>query len=176
MAAARFLAVTGWRSGEALSLRWDDIDIPRRTIRLRDTKTGVSSRPLSHAACDVLLGTERSSALIFRATRGGDDVVLSSFKKLFKKITKLGDLPADITPHTLRHSFTSLAADLGYSEPAIAALVGHKGRSVASRYIHSADAVLLAAADEVAERTLELMGEPRRDAEVIALRPKVHRA
>jgi integrase len=104
------------------------------------------------------------------------DVVLSSFKKLFKKILKFADLPGDITPHTLRHSFTSLAADLGYSEPTIAALVGHKGRSVTSRYIHSADAVLLAAADEIAERTLVLMGEARRDADVIALRPNVHRA
>jgi integrase len=73
----------------------------------------------------------------------------------------------------LRHSFASLAADLGYSEPVIAALVGHKGRSTTSRYLHSADAVLLAAADAVADRTLELMGEPRRDANVIALRSKV---
>jgi hypothetical protein len=40
-------------------------------------------------------------------------------------------------------------ADLGYSEPTIAALVGHKGRSITSRYLYSADAVLLAAADAV---------------------------
>jgi integrase len=58
----------------------------------------------------------------------------------------------------LRHSFASLANDLGHSEPTIAALIGHKGRSVTSRYVHSADAVLLAAADVVANRTLELMG------------------
>ena len=70
----------------------------------------------------------------------------------------LVDLPSDITPHVLRHSFASLANDLGYSEPTIAALIGHKGRSVTSRYVHSADAVLLAAADTVANRTLSLMG------------------
>ncbi len=64
-----------------------------------------------------------------------------------------------MTPHVLRHSFASLAADLGYSEPTIAALVGHKGQSVTSRYLHSADAVLLAAADAVASRTAELMRE-----------------
>jgi len=86
---------------------------------------------------------------------------MSGFKKLFKKITKLGGLPPDVTPHTLRHSFTSLAADIGYSEPTIAALVGHKVRTVTSRYIHSADAALLAAADAVADRTLELMAEQR---------------
>ena len=63
----------------------------------------------------------------------------------------------DVTPHTLRHSFASLAGDLGYSETTIAALVGHKGRSITSRYVHSADAVLLAAADAVADRTIQLM-------------------
>ena len=69
----------------------------------------------------------------------------------------------------LRHSFTSLAADLGYSEPAIAALVGHKGRSVTSRYVHSADAVLLAAADAVADRTAELMGFSKSEAQIVPL-------
>ena len=59
VAAARFLALTGWRSGEALGLRWAEVDLPRRTARLADTKTGESLRPLSHAACDVLRGLGR---------------------------------------------------------------------------------------------------------------------
>jgi integrase len=84
---------------------------------------------------------------------------MTGFPKLWARIAKLGELPADVTPHTLRHSFASLAADLGYSEPTIAALVGHKGHSITSRYIHTADAVLLAAADAVANKTAELMGE-----------------
>jgi integrase len=78
-------------------------------------------------------------------------------------------LPKDVTPHVLRHSFASLAHDLGYSEPTIACLLGHKGRSITSRYIHSADAVLLAAADAVANRTLSLMGMTP-ESEVIELR------
>jgi hypothetical protein len=49
-------------------------------------------------------------------------------------------------------------------------LVEHKGRSITSRYIHSADAVLLAAADAVANRTAELMGDGQPDAQVIPLR------
>jgi integrase len=95
---------------------------------------------------------------------------MSGFKKLWKRIAKLGGLPPDVTPHVLRHSFASLAADLGYSEPVIAALVGHQGRSTTSRYLHSADTVLLAAADAVANRTAELMVDARRNAEVITLR------
>ena len=53
-AAARFLVLTGWRSGEALGLRWPEVDLARRTAMLADTKTGRSIRPLPHAACDVL--------------------------------------------------------------------------------------------------------------------------
>jgi hypothetical protein len=64
-----------------------------------------------------------------------------------------------VTPHVLRHSFSSLGGDLGYSELTIAAVVGHKGRTVTSQYIHAADAVLLAAADAIANRTVQLMGE-----------------
>ena len=65
--AARFLALTGWRSGEALALRWDEIDLARRTATLDDTKTGKSLRPLSHAACDVLRSINRSGDLVFPA-------------------------------------------------------------------------------------------------------------
>lgn len=157
-AMARFLAITGWRSGEALALRWGAVDLPRRTATLADTKTGRSMRPLSKAACEILRSLTGSSDLVFPATRG--DVLMSGFKKLWRRIAKFGDLLPDVTPHVLRHSFASLAADLGYSEAVIAALVGHQGRSTTSRYLHSADSVLLAAADAVADRTLELMGEP----------------
>jgi integrase len=147
--------------GEALGLRWPEVDLVRRTAVLGDTKTGKSLRPLSYAACDVLrdMAARRieTNDLVFPATRG--DGIMSGFRKLWLRITTSGSLPADVTPHVLRHSFASLAADLGYSEPTIAALVGHQGRSVTSRYLHSADAVLLAAADAVANRTAELMGE-----------------
>ena len=54
VAAVRFLAITGWRRGEALGLHRTDIDLARRTVILGDTKSGRSLRPLWHAACDVL--------------------------------------------------------------------------------------------------------------------------
>ncbi|MFZ2110033.1 MAG: tyrosine-type recombinase/integrase [Roseiarcus sp.] len=168
IAAVRFLALTGWRSGEALGLRWAEIDLARRTATLSDTKTGKSIRPLSRAACDVLRGLSRTGEFVFPASRG--DGRMTGFPKHWARTAKLVDLPADVTPHVLRHSFASLASDLGYSEPTIAALVGHKGRTITSRYVHSADAVLLAAADAVADRTAELMGDARPAGVVVALR------
>jgi integrase len=169
IAAGRFLALTGWRSGEALNLRWAELDLNRRTARLTDTKTGRSIRPLSHAACDVLTCIPRTANdRVFPASRGGSETILH-LKKFWPRIAKLGGLPADATPHVLRHSFASLAGDLGYSEPTIAALIGHKGHTMTSRYVHAADAVLLAAADVVASRTAELMGENKPQTEVVAL-------
>jgi integrase len=155
VALARFLALTGWRSGEALGLRWSAVDLSRRTAVLADTKTGRSIRPLSLEACKLLRGLLRSGDLAFPATRGEGRMV--GFPKLWGRIAKLGGLPPEVTPHTLRHSFASLAGDLGYSEATIAALVGHKGHTITSRYVHTADTVLLAAADAVADRTAALM-------------------
>jgi integrase len=168
ISAVRFLALTGWRSGEAMGLRWSDIDLSRRTATLSDTKTGKSVRPLSNAACDTLRAMDQMGDLVFPPTRG--DGTMTGFRKLWNRITKLGGLPEDITPHTLRHSFASLAGDLGYSETTIAALIGHKGASVTSRYVHAADSVLLAAADAVAEETAVRMGEAKPSAKVVKLR------
>jgi integrase len=176
IAAARFLAVTGWRRGEALGLRWAELDLLRRTATLvddpatgRSIKTGRSIRPLSHLACDVLHALPSINAeLVFPATRGAGR--MTGFAKLWARIARLGELPPDLTPHVLRHSFASLAGDLGYSEPTIAALVGHRRHTTTSRYVHAADAVLLAAADAVAQRTAELMNGPKLEAEGVALR------
>src|SRR5262245_27294545 len=111
IAAARFLTLTGWRSGEVLGLRWDEIDLARRTAILGDTKTGRSVRPLAQAVCGLLYDLGRIGDLVFPATRG--DGLMSGFRKLWNRITARGPLPADVTPHVLRHSFGSLAGDLG---------------------------------------------------------------
>lgn len=169
MVCPRFLTLTGWRSGEAVALRWRDVDLARRTAVLPDTKTGRSMRPLSHAACDLLRALPRlgDETLVFPVSRG--EGLMTGFKKFGRRIVALAGLPPDVTPHVMRHSFASLAGDLGYSEPTIAALLGHKGHTITSRYMHAADAVLLAAADAVARRTAELMDEEQ-SAEVVPLR------
>jgi integrase len=51
---------------------------------------------------------------------------MSGFPKLWGRILRFGDLGPQVTPHTLRHSFASVASDLGYSEATIAALVGQR--------------------------------------------------
>jgi integrase len=156
LAATRFLAVTGWRRGEVLGLKWSEIDLPKRTAHLTDTKTGASIRPLSATACEILCSLPRMGELVFPGSTGQGGPI-GGYTKTWLKIAAKAGLPAEITPHVFRHSVASIAGDLGYSELTIGALIGHKGKSITSRYVHSADAVLLAAADAVAERILCLM-------------------
>jgi integrase len=160
VAATRFLALTGWRRGEMLALRWSEVDLATRTARLADTKTGASLRPLSHAACDLLRELPRLGELVFPASKGTDKR-MAGFHKVWLKVAAKAGLPSDVTPHILRHSFASIAADLGFSELTIASLLGHRKASVTSRYAHHADAVLLKAADAVSDRVSELMGDAK---------------
>jgi integrase len=172
VAGAKFLAVTGWRRGEMLALRWSEVDLATRTARLGDTKTGASMRPLSHAACEVIRTLPRlGSDLVFPASTGTDKQ-MGGFHMTWLRIAAKAGLPDDVTPHVLRHSFASVAADLGFSELTIAALLGHRKVTVTSKYAHHADAVLLKAADDVADRIAELMGEARGAGMVVELRPE----
>src|SRR3546814_14462785 len=47
----------------------------------------------------------------------------------------------DVTAHSLRHTFGSIAGELGYSELTIAAMLGHAAGSVTGRYVHIDEAV-----------------------------------
>lgn len=62
----------------------------------------------------------------------------------------------DVTPHTLRHTFASVAGDLGFSELTIKALLGHAARGVTQRYVHIDKAVCMAA-DRVAGEIAALL-------------------
>jgi integrase len=158
IAAIRFAILTGWRSGEVTGLLWPRVDIERRTVRLvgeSATKTGDSVRALSRAACAVLETAGRpNDGLVFPSTRAGTLLELRAF---WDKVTAIAGLTADITPHTLRHSFASVAADIGISELLIAGLIGHRKSSVTGRYVHSADQALLDAADATANHIAALM-------------------
>jgi integrase len=159
IAAIRFAALSGWRRGEVLALRWAEIDLSRRTVRLKSTKTGASTRPLSSAAASLLQrqATVCAPGAIFVFPRIGGDAPMIGFRRQWLRIAKLGALATEVVPHVLRHSFVSVAADLGFTDSTIGALVGHTTHSTTSRYTHFSDPVLLAAADAVASRIAMLM-------------------
>ena len=143
-----FLAISGWRSSEVRLLKFSEIDMERRIASLTDTKTGASVRPLSRAAIEIIKRQKHTNDYVFAHQE-------KPYTSVHPQWPKLG-LAADITQHTLRHSYASLSADLGFSDNVTAGLLGHSRSSVTSRYIHL-EAALIKAADQVAVETLKLM-------------------
>ena len=41
-----------------------------------------------------------------------------------------------LTPHVLRHTFGTMAGELGFSELVVGALLGHASRGITQRYVH----------------------------------------
>lgn len=148
-AAIRLLALTGCRYGEIMKLRWDEIDGSARCFRFLDSKEGPSVRAVGQPVLNVLslIKPELDCPYVLAPVRSGN--TFGGLSSAWSKVMFRAAL-CEVTPHTLRHSFASVAADLGFSELTIAALLGHRSGSITSRYVHQLDSVLLAAADKVA--------------------------
>ena len=145
----RLLALTGCRRSEGVNLKRTEVDIESSCLRLDDSKEGASIRPVGLPAVDLLDNQQRDldEVFVFPGTQEGKPLV--GFPKYWRKLVKDTGLEG-ITPHVLRHSFASVANDLGFTEATIAALVGHSKGTVTGRYIHAVDTALVMAADTVA--------------------------
>jgi integrase len=170
IAIGRLLALTGCRRGEIEQLREWELDLKGQALRLGDTKTGESIRPLGSAAVAVLievLKRNRPSEYLFPAVKGKTPW-FQDFPRIWTD--NLKPVLSGVTPHGLRHSFASHADDLGFSDPTIKALLGHARTGVTAGYIHKLDAALIAAADQVSQHISDLMTESKPpEAEVIPI-------
>lgn len=66
-----------------------------------------------------------------------------------------------VTLHTLRHTFASVAGELGFSELTIRALLGHGSQSVTQDYVHIDEALKLAATRTCEEVVALLAGKSK---------------
>jgi integrase len=151
LAAIRLLLLTGFRRLEGLGLRRDWLDAEEAAVRFADTKSGAQLRVIGRPAVGLLLAQPQTtkSPFFFPADWGEGHFI--GIVRVLDRVCALASL-ADVTPHTLRHTFASVAGDLGFSEFTIAALLGHASRGVTQRYVHIDEALRLAA-DKVAARS-----------------------
>lgn len=156
IAAVQLLALTGCRRGEVLSLRWYEVDEAGRAFRLADSKEGASVRPIGRPAFAVLAQLQRQAGSQWVLPGERRDLPYGGLKGVWRGLLQRAEL-AGVTLHTLRHSFASVAGDLGYAEATIGALLGHASGTVTGRYTHVLDAGLIAAADHVATTVLAYM-------------------
>lgn len=144
----RQIALTGCRRSEMISLMWNEADTDASCMRLVDSKEGESIRPIGLPVVEYLEERRKTATGTYVFPGQGEDNAFGSFPNHWEQIFKDSPL-AGVTPHVLRHSFASIANDLGFTEVTIAALVGHSKGSVTSKYIHTLDTALIMAADTI---------------------------
>jgi integrase len=150
LAAIRLMLLTGFRRMEVLTLERAWIDPEAPCVRFPTTKSGAQLRAIGQPALKLLLihpCGQNENPYVFAAEVGDGHFV--GIVRVLQRLCLAAKLK-DVTPHVLRHTFASVAGDLGFSELTIAGLLGHTGRGVTQRYVHL-DKALLLAADKVAE-------------------------
>ncbi|WP_457492264.1 tyrosine-type recombinase/integrase [Tardiphaga sp. P5_C7] len=147
--ASQAATLTGCRLDEIEGLLKTQVDTVGMALRLGDTKTGKSIRPVGSAVIALLkaASAKSKSKFVFPAVTTESKHHTGLTRWLQKVSAK--DVPG-ITCHGLRHSFSSTAEDIGFSLPTIKALIGHARSSVTEGYIHKIDSALLVAADRIA--------------------------
>ncbi|WP_029042585.1 tyrosine-type recombinase/integrase [Cucumibacter marinus] len=150
LAILHFAALSGCRLGEVQNLRWDEVDLDAQVLKLDDSKTGRSVRPLGQTAIDLLntLPRHEENPFVFPASRL-ERLPYAGMKRFYRGFFQGAGLEG-VTPHVLRHSFASVGADLGFTDSTIGACLGHAGSGITSRYTHRLDSVLVAAANKIA--------------------------
>lgn len=169
VAALKIIALTGARRQEIVGLRWSEIDEVNSCLRLAQTKTGKSMRPLGNAALDLIKKVPRIKGCDFVfpnvKLKGSAD-----YKKAFSEIFSASRL-SEVSSHDLRRTYASKAAEMGFSDSTISEMIGHVRRGVTQiHYVHLPDTRLVAAADAVSGVILNHLHG--READVILLRPK----
>lgn len=144
----RQIALTGCRRSEMIKLKWAEADTEASCLRLEDSKEGESIRAIGLPVVEYLEKRRTDDVGTYVFPGQGEDNAFGSFPNHWEQLFKDSAL-SDVTPHVLRHSFASIANDLGFTEVTIAALVGHAKGSVTSKYIHTLDTALIMAADTI---------------------------
>ena len=141
-----FLIYTGCRKGEALNLKWDDVDLQNNVIAIKGTKTKYDRYiPISKPLKELLKGIEKDACLYVFNNNGAK---IGDFKRSFHTACRNAGLK-DLRIHDLRHVFASKMVMNGTSLYITGELLGHRTTQMTKRYSHLVPDTLKKAVDEV---------------------------
>ena len=159
-AAIRLLMLTGCRRNEIVALRWDEVNLKRKELRLRQAKSGPRTVPLSPAAVRVLSRRPRAPDNPWVIPGGKKGEYLKYIHDPWCKVRARANLE-DVRLHDLRHSFASRALVLGESLPMIGKLLGHTRVETTARYAHVGEDFVKEAAARIAASIAEdILSDP----------------
>ena len=157
VAAIRLLALTGCRRGEIVNLKWQDVDLQRRLLHLRDSKTREKAVYLSPAAVEILARLPVYRGNPFVIARLHTPKPSGAVNRTWERVRRRAGLP-DVRLHDLRHTFASVGAGASIGLPVIGKLLGHTQASTTARYAHLADDPIRRAADAIGDAIALAMG------------------
>ena len=146
----KLLLLTGARKGEALAVRWCDIDFDKRVWTVPRSKNGRSRRiVLNDDAVETVLAAG-TVAERFGLVVGGSAPVFQnprtqgSYQSFYAAWYIARDAAglADVRIHDLRHTFASLLVNQGVSLYEVQTLLGHSSIQMTQRYAHLAPDLL----------------------------------
>ncbi len=121
-------------SGEALNLKWDDVDLKNNIIAIKGTKTKYDRYvPISKPFKDLLSGINKNQDCLYVFNRDG--VKLTDFKRSFHTACKAAGFK-DMHIHDLRHVYASKMVMNGTSLFITGELLGHRTTQMTKRYSH----------------------------------------
>lgn len=120
---------TAMRQGELTSVRWENVSLARRIIRILDTKNGEARTiPLSTRAVLALKNVPQTlnSPLVFP---------IKNPSRKFADTCKKAEIE-NLRFHDLRHEATSRLFEKGFNPMEVASITGHKTLQMLKRYTH----------------------------------------
>lgn len=136
------LYATGIRVTELISLKVSDVNLPMHFIMCRDPhkERMIPFGTQAHDALERYLSgvraemvEDKSSEILF-ANCSGKPMSRQGFWKLIKFYAKKAGITADITPHTLRHSFAAHLVENGADLKSVQEMLGHSDISTTQIY------------------------------------------
>jgi len=131
----------GLRVSEAVSLRWDQVDLKAGLLHVNRLKNGVpSTHPLRGPELRKLRQLRREyphSPYLFVSERGGP-MTASNIRKMVARAGEAAELGFPVHPHMLRHACGYKLANDGHDTRALQHYLGHKNIAHTVRYTEMA--------------------------------------
>lgn len=161
----RLLILTGMRSGEVRSMKWEYIDHERSCVHLPDSKTGPKTVPLPAPALELLHSAERLKGNPYVCWGVREGLPLASFQTQWEAVRRAAGLE-DVRLHDLRHTYASFGVGAGFGLFVIGKVLGHAQASTTERYAHLGNDPVWLAADAIGRQIAEaLQGQSRKEDE-----------